>query len=109
VNRSEAIGQVISWIHDIDQEWGPTDRVDEDAAEVLTALGVTEDELIAHGVIKGGYYYHLFVKVAGLLAEGRDREAVREIAVAYGPRDPGGQQVRTALFKRSEPVGEEAA
>lgn len=109
MNRSEAIDQVIGYIQQIDSEWGPGGDTDEEAIEVLTALGVTRDELIAHNVIQGGYYHHLFLEVAELLSAGRDREAVRKIAVNCDHKDPTQNQWRTVLFKRSEPSDGEAA
>jgi hypothetical protein len=55
MNRSEAIDHVIGYSESIEGEWGPFDTpVEEEAIEVLTALGVTRDELIAHRLIREG-------------------------------------------------------
>lgn len=48
MTRSEAIRKIISHIQQLDHEFGPTGRVNEEATEVLTALGVTPEELATH-------------------------------------------------------------
>jgi hypothetical protein len=53
MNRSEAIDRVYGYLNEIEGEWGPFDTpVEVEAIEVLTALGVTRDELIAHNLIR---------------------------------------------------------
>jgi hypothetical protein len=72
MDRSEAIGTVLDYISQIGGEWGRGGGAASEAVDVLSALGVTHDELTAHNVIKGGFYHQMFMNVAELTLDSRD-------------------------------------
>lgn len=102
MDRSSAIDKVIGYLTQIEGEWGSGGSIDAEAAEVLTALGVTRDELVAHNVIKDGYYYHLFLRLAEALADPSSfatQRATRSIAESLDHRDPVQREWRTRIFE----------
>lgn len=109
MERSEAISAVLGYISQIDGEWGDGrgDTTSEEI-EVLTALGVTQDELIAHNVIKAGLYYERILKLAGIAASDAPSghvlaEVRRELATLMDMRDPAQNDLRTKLFDLTRP------
>jgi hypothetical protein len=103
MDRSEAIGTVLDYISQIGGEWGRGGGAASEAVDVLSALGVTHDELTAHNVIKGGFYHQMFMNVAELAGRDADSERLltsirREIAVTLDSRDPAEKGLRAKLF-----------
>lgn len=99
MNRSEAIDDVIAYVDRINGEWGSGGSTDNEVAEVLTALGVTRDELVAHNVIGDGYWHHILMSVAGKVAAGAPYDEVaREIAVSLSSSRKKESRLRNLIF-----------
>jgi hypothetical protein len=99
MNRSEAIDEVISYLDRIEGEWGSSGSTDDEVAEVLSALGVTEDELVAHNVIRRGYWYERYLEVAGLVAHGMSLPTVAQnIATSLAHNRPEESKLRNRIF-----------
>lgn len=103
MNRSEAIDEVIGYIDRINGEWGCGGSTDSEVAEVLTALGVTHDELVAHNVVREGYWYHTFLSIADRVAAGAPYgEIAHDIAVALDSRRNKEGEFREQIFNGIE-------
>jgi hypothetical protein len=103
MNRSEAISHVIGYLEQIDGEWGPCNdpSVEEEAIEVLTALGVTRDELIAHNLIREGYWYKRYMKVAEWLADKAPLgDIAKDVASGLNYDRAEEREIRERLFSR---------
>ena len=103
MTRSDAISQVLGYIQQIDGEWGPRpDGTDDEAIEVLTALGVTHDELVAHSLIKEGYWYNLVCEITGIVCiADADVDVLRRVrkrlAISLDSTDPETRPIRQQL------------
>jgi hypothetical protein len=103
VNRSEAIDEVIGYLDRINGEWGSGGSSDDEAAEVLTALGVTHDELVAHNVIREGYWYRTFLSLADRVAAGAPYDEIaHDIAIALDSRRSKEGKFRKQIFNGIE-------
>lgn len=104
MTRSEAIGHVIGYIQQIDSEWGCGGgdySVEEEAIDVLTALGVTRDELVAHNLIREGYWYKRYLEIAAQLAENKPVSRIAyNVATSLSTWRPDEREIRKRISSR---------
>ncbi|MFF0498466.1 hypothetical protein ACFYU5_18820 [Nocardia aobensis] len=103
MNRSEAIDEIIAYVDRIEGEWGSGGSTDREVIEVLTALGVTHDELVAHNVVREGYWYRTFISIADRVAAGAPYEEIaHEIAITLDSRRSKEGEFRNQIFNGIE-------